>query len=116
MIQFNEIAIFCVLDDAGGTMSLMQGKLLPRIAGPLSTLQLREVLARIAYCSYLIKERPEFHTSFVNGEFQISRSMSEYVETNSEDPGLLGALMHKLCAPIIGPRKFFSVKVADDFF
>lgn len=109
LIQFKDIALFTILDDACGTLALMEGKKLTRISGPLSPLQMREVLARLAYTRSLIKKMPRFYTNVIDGMPYIKVEMDDIVEALPNVPARFGEIMFHLCDPIlkkIGANKY----------
>lgn len=99
-IQFQDTALFCVLDDAGSTLSLMRDKQISKIEGPLSSLQLREILARISYVNILTQPRPRFFTKIENGSPHISAHIRHPFHMVDSDDRLIGELMHYLCGGI----------------
>lgn len=101
MIRLGEIAVVCVLNDACATYSLLKEWLTPKIRGPLSPVQLREILARFAHANSSIRTRPVFHTTFDGGRPTISVTHPDHFETNPGDPVLLGKLMEHTCVPIL---------------
>lgn len=101
MVRFKDIAIFCILDDACATFSVMKDTKLFGITGPLSPLQCREFLARIGYTNSLLKERPEFFTQMRARMPHISVRHPGCIELDEEDPARFGKMMHHLCTPIM---------------
>jgi hypothetical protein len=57
----DDCALFAVFDDSGGELRRFYPQL-ERIPGPLSHIQMREVLAELAFLNLSLKERPTFHT------------------------------------------------------
>jgi hypothetical protein len=100
-IRMNEIAMFCILNDSCGTWSLMKDGLLSKITGPLSPIQLREVMARLAHTNTLIRSRPQFWTEINDGKPRISATVSATIETTPGDPRDFGSLMYRACAELI---------------
>lgn len=101
LIRLGETAIICVLDDACATISLIQNWLFPKLGGPLSPVQLREVLSRIAHANSAISSRPQFHTVFDEGLPHLSVTHADHFEAEKGDPEKLGALMHHTCGPLL---------------
>lgn len=104
-IQLKEIAIFCVLDDAGMVQTMMEDGPLSKITGPLSTIQLREVMARIAYCKTVIIKNPVFYTDMSSGKPRITLEWPINVEIEpieKQDRRRLGAMMEYLCSEFMG--------------
>lgn len=88
--RFRDIAMVCVLNDSCACFSLENDKLFSKIGGPLSPLQIREVMARLGYLNLLIKKRPSFYSEFGDGQYRISASHPETIdvgEWNADDYG-----------------------------
>jgi hypothetical protein len=100
-IQLRGVAMFCVLDDAYGTYSLMKDALISKITGPMSTIQLHEIMARIAFASSLVAPHPRFFTDVLEGVPHISVELPEHVVPAKSDPARLGALMYHLCGELL---------------
>nr|WP_224741181.1 HNH endonuclease [Bradyrhizobium sp. 2S1]MCK7667585.1 HNH endonuclease [Bradyrhizobium sp. 2S1] len=62
MIRLGDTAILTVFNDSGGAMNYFFQKL-EKITGPVSELQLREIMVELAYLNLHLKERPQFYTS-----------------------------------------------------
>lgn len=61
LLRLDDTALLVVFNDSGGAMNYFSQKL-KRIAGPVSEIQLREILAELAFLNLHIKERPVFRT------------------------------------------------------
>ena len=61
LLRLGDLALLAVLNDSGGAMSYFWQKL-QRITGPVSELQLREIMIELAYLNLHLKERPTFLT------------------------------------------------------
>lgn len=61
VLSVDDCALFAVFDDSGGALSRFFPRL-KRITGPLSHIQVREVLAELSFLNLSLKERPTFHT------------------------------------------------------
>lgn len=96
-IRFREIAMFCVLDDACATYTLMKDGLLKQIGGSLSPLQARELMARISYEASLVSTPPSFFTEIREGFPAISVNIPDFVKTEEDSAERLGIIMHRLC-------------------
>jgi len=101
MIRLGETAVVCVLDDACATYSLLKDWFTPKLGGPLSPVQLREILARFAHANAAIRTRPAFHTTFEKGQSYISVTHPDQFETDPGDPLLLGKLMEHTCVSLL---------------
>ena len=62
MIRLDNTALMTVFDDTGAALTCLSPKL-EKCTGLLSDLQLREVMAELAYLNTRLKTRPEFKTS-----------------------------------------------------
>lgn len=60
-LRLDEMAMVTVFNDSGAAMSWFWQKL-EKITGPVSDLQLREIMVEFAYLNLLLKERPTFQT------------------------------------------------------
>jgi len=105
-LRFNEIVMFCVLDDACATYSLMKDGPISKIAGPLSPVQIREVLARIAYATSVVASRPKFFTTVKNGSLKISAKIPKFVKTLEGDPNRYAAILHRACGEFLERSEF----------
>ena len=63
LLRVNDTAMLTVFDDSGAAMNFFWQKL-EKINGPVSELQLREIMVELAYLNLHLKERPTFHTEF----------------------------------------------------
>lgn len=62
LLRVDDVAIFAVLNDSSAALSQFMSDV-RKLTGPLSPLQLREVLAHLAYINVKLTERPEFRSS-----------------------------------------------------
>lgn len=61
LLRAGDVALFAVFNDSGGSMSYFARRL-ERITGPVSELQLREIMAELAFLNLHLKERPTLRT------------------------------------------------------
>ena len=61
LLRVDEVAFLAVFNDSCGAMQGLMPKL-DRITGPVNELQLRELLAELAFVNHHIEHRPTFHT------------------------------------------------------
>jgi len=59
LVRFHDIALLTVFNDSKAVTPHLQ-RILNRITGPLSSVQIREVMVEAACCNLHIKERPQF--------------------------------------------------------
>lgn len=95
--RFRDVAMVCILNDSCACMSLEKDRLFSRISGPLSPLQLREVMARVGYLNTLIKVHPLFHSEFSDGEYTISGIHPDVIDVRKWNPKEYGRVLHHAC-------------------
>lgn len=94
MLRLDDVGLFAVFNDSGGAMGYFW-QVLQKITGPVSELQLREILVELAFLNLHIKERPTFRS-----ELDLKRELSRIVALRPElglaelDYGLRGQLLH----------------------
>lgn len=95
LIRSNDIGIVAVLNDGFAVHSVLRSELIPRITGRVTPIQLREILARVAYTNSLIANRPDFcsevHTD--TGQHFIHAQTLKSVALEDEEPERLGGIM-----------------------
>jgi len=62
LLRLDDTAMLTVFDDSGGAMNYFWQKL-EKIKGPVSDLQLREIMVELAFLNLHLKERPIFQTN-----------------------------------------------------
>lgn len=98
MMRFDDCAVFVVFDDTGAALNCIHPKL-AKITGPLSDVQLREVLAELAYINMLLKTRPTYKTS-AELETEILKFVATRPQLALKDPDL--ALRGKVLRAVLG--------------
>lgn len=94
LLRLGDVALLAVFNDSGGAMSYFWQRL-RRITGPVSELQLREMMAELAFLNLHLKERPTFRT-----ECDIAAEKCRIVAERPElalrelDPKIRGVLLH----------------------
>jgi hypothetical protein len=63
LLRIGEIAFLAVLNDSCAVWNLMQ-ECIARLGGPLSSMQLRELMARMAYANIHLPRRPQQYSTF----------------------------------------------------
>jgi hypothetical protein len=91
-----------VLNDSCACYSVEKDHLFARINGPLSPLQIREIVARLGYLNLRIKERPQFHSEISGGRYKILATHPRSIEIDKGDPQEYGKLMYRACAGDLG--------------
>jgi hypothetical protein len=98
MIRLGDTALIAVFNDAMGASNLFN-ETLARIEGPVSEVQVREIMVRLAFLNFRIKERPVFWFE-VNGEtneYRLRAKHPDVVEMTEPDewaPKLYGRMLH----------------------
>ncbi len=106
LLRLGEVAFLAVLNDACAVLSVLNVDL-RRITGPLSSIQLRELLARMAFTNLHLVKRPELRSGFdalyghpalpnivlAPGEYVISAECPDMVEVEAVEPKKLGTLL-----------------------
>lgn len=105
LLRIGDVAIISVLDDSCAVLSKLW-KYLERITGPLSPIQLREILAHFSYVSQTLKERPQ-NQSFIDDkdDYVIFSTHPSEVEIDDYEPRKFGALLHSLCLQFVTPHE-----------
>jgi hypothetical protein len=63
LLRFNDMGMLAVFNDSGGAINYFWQKL-EKISGPVSELQLREIMVELAFLNLHLKERPTFYTEY----------------------------------------------------
>lgn len=95
MLRLGRTAIFVVFDDSGGAQSYVQSKLLPKLTGPISELQAREIMVEFAMLNWHLKDRPIYQSlcDTVKEEQTIIARLSDRPELDGWDLEVRGQLM-----------------------
>jgi hypothetical protein len=95
LLKVDDIAFLAVLDDSCAAMNFFSEHL-KRIKGPLSPLQLREVLSHLTLLNLKLKRRPSYHTSFdaTSGEIFIDAELPERMELEEHSREELGEILY----------------------
>ncbi|OTE95908.1 hypothetical protein BCS42_01635 [Crenothrix sp. D3] len=93
LLRLDDTAMLVVFDDAGCAMRYLC-QTFERITGPVSEIQLHEIMAELAFLNLQLKERPQFCTEYdtVNDTCRIIGIRPKQLERN-HDPQLRGKLM-----------------------
>ena len=94
LLRLDDTAMLTVFNDSGGAINYFYQKL-EKITGPVSELQLREIMAELAFLNLHLKERPTFHTEFdvVNEKCRIIGKRPK-LELLDMDRQVRGKLLH----------------------
>lgn len=93
LLRFRDVALLAVFDDAGGSFEQCQ-RLLSKITGHLSHIQLREVLAHMAYTNLALSERPRFATNVTARGIAIRTQRPKVFHTEPFNAEELGRIMY----------------------
>jgi hypothetical protein len=93
LARTGEIGLVAVLDDACGAQNfLTEG--IQKIDGRLSTLQLRELAARLAYANSKLRSRPRYYSEPVaNGRIRIGATIPPNLEIDPPVPEEFGYVL-----------------------
>jgi len=94
LLRLDDMAMLTVFNDSGGAMSYFW-RALEKITGPVSELQLREIMVELAYLNLHLRERPTFRTEcdLVNERCRIIATRPK-LDLMDMDPRLRGKLLH----------------------
>lgn len=101
LLRLDDIAMLAVFNDSGAAMNYFWQKL-EKIKGPVSELQLREVMVELAYLNLHLKERPTFHTQCdpLNKKCRIVGRRPE-LALHKMDRRIRGELLHHAVRDVI---------------
>jgi hypothetical protein len=101
MLRIGDIGIACVLNDSCAAYSVFSCRH-DRIAGALSPLQLREVLAHLSYINIFLKERPRY-ASLVSedGNLVMVAECPEEIYLEEQNNEFFGSLIESCCGPLL---------------
>ena len=105
-LRLGNIGLLAVLNDACAAINISE-PLLDRLGNPLSEIQFRELMARLAYVNLQLKSRPVFRSSLnENGDYRIEAVLPTTCEI-VHDKAKLGRIMSAVLGtflPSITPR------------
>lgn len=96
LLRLGDVAVIAVFDDSCAALNALQ-PLIERCTGPLSPIQLRELMARFAIANLSLKERPKFTSDFDlrTGKYLISTIRPDNWELNEPDMAVYGSILHR---------------------
>lgn len=102
MIQVGQVVILVVINDSKACVSSSKS-FLDRITGPLSSVQIRELFARMRYLNENLKRRPTFYSSFGNSGYKIGVRRPRKIEVlgDSQEKVSLFKLMKLYIEPLL---------------
>ncbi len=106
LLRLGDVAFISVLNDSGFVRGYLDNGL-STITGPLSSLQLRELMVRMAYTNMHLIERPKYHSGFegtydhphrdglaiADCPYEMTAALPEKAEIEEVDPRVLGDLL-----------------------
>jgi hypothetical protein len=94
VIRLDEMGMVAVFNDSGAAMSWFWQRL-QKITGPLSELQLREIMVDFAYLNLSLKERPTYESECnINSEVCRITANRGSLDLTDSDLAMRGRLMH----------------------
>lgn len=113
MLRLGDLAFLAAFNDAGGAAQFLKQRL-GRITGPVSSIQLRELAAELAFLNVHLKEHPELTSSF-DLKQKRHRIMGKPVlpELLPLDYAVRGKLMHYLFKSNLGNMKSYTFSEAE---
>jgi len=95
LLRIDDIAFLAVLDDSCAAMNLFSEHF-NRLTGPLSPIQLREVLSHLTLLNYKLKYRPSYHTKLdaSTGDLFIAAELPESIELEEHTRDELGEILY----------------------
>jgi hypothetical protein len=106
-LQSGDVAIVTVLDDACGAWTFFR-KTYERLNAPLSSIQVRELAARVAFLNASLKERPTFMTLFPPGPPMLCARTPQVAETKNLGGRVFGETMYHFCGRIAEGKPSWS--------
>lgn len=94
LLRLDDIGFITILNDSRFSSYCFQNYL-ELISGALSPIQLREILAHLAFINLNLKERPTFYskTDFQREHYEILANVPEQIAINNYDRGDFGAIL-----------------------
>jgi hypothetical protein len=103
LLRIDDVAFLAVFNDSCGAMQGLMPKL-DRINGSVHELQLRELMAELAFVNVHLEHRPTFHTRIDGGtgEHSIEVTRPPQFSLKPMDKALRGALLHQAVRHAVG--------------
>jgi hypothetical protein len=101
MVRMGDIGIVSVLNDAGAA-GIIFSKQIPAITGPLSPIQIREVLAHHSYINDQLQERPRFATTLTRmGNVRMVAKVPYEIRLKEYSADKFGSLLENCCLSVL---------------
>ena len=103
LLRVDDVAFLAVFNDSCGAMQGLMPKL-DRITGSVHELQLRELMAELAFVNVHLEHRPTFHTRIDGGtgEHSIEVTRPPQFSLKPMDKALRGRLLHQVVRHAVG--------------
>ena len=119
LLRLGDTTVVAILNDSGAVLRSME-EVLNAITGPVTRLQLRELMVRMAHRNMLLEPRPRFYSNIdiATEEYVIDAELPEKAKfIEDPDPALFGKLFYHAVGPILeavpdrsGPNSVEHVK------
>jgi hypothetical protein len=98
LLTIGDVAVIVVFNDSQYSLGVVAEVDLPKIGGPLSQVQLRELAARFASINLQTEPRTRFASEFdkSSGEYRITAERPDQVQLLDWDNDLFGRIMYSL--------------------
>ncbi len=102
LLRMNDTAILAVLNDSCAAYNVIMESL-QRITAPLTPIQLRDLLAQLAYINSRLVHRPKFMTTRdqKSGQLVIGAEIPSQLELAPHSPERLGLIQYEFCKDVI---------------
>jgi hypothetical protein len=103
LLSIDDVAIIVVLNDSQAALSIALEDFNWKIGGPLSPLQLRELVATFAAINLQVEPKQLFisEIDFASGDYGIRAERPDEVNIPDWDRDLYGAILHRLTKDIV---------------
>jgi hypothetical protein len=105
MIKLGEIGLIAILNDSGASLTLFQDEV-NKINAPLTPLQLRELMVRLAYYNCNLKERPLYQSEIWDNHYRIHAELPATIEFQDNKQVNFGNFLMSGCYPLIENQQF----------
>lgn len=98
LLRLDDICFIAILNDSGFSNYCFQNYL-ELISGALSPIQLREIMAHLAFINLNLKDRPKFYskTDFKREHYEISANVPEQIAIDKYERSDFGVILDRCC-------------------
>lgn len=102
LLRLDDICFITILNDSCFSLNCFQNHL-ELILGALSPIQLREILAHLAFINLNLKERPRFYskTDFTREDYEILANVPDKIAMNDYNQSDFGVILDYCCKPYL---------------